>query len=37
MQLMKVPFIFLQHGIMFAKPVDNPMALGFHKKIMYIT
>lgn len=28
---MSVPFIFLQHGIMFAKPVDNPMAYGFHK------
>lgn len=25
------PLYFLQHGIMFAKPVDNPMALGFHK------
>lgn len=30
-KLMSVPLIFLQHGIMFAKPVDNPMALGFHK------
>lgn len=30
-KLMEVPAIFLQHGIMFAKPVDNPMALGFHK------
>ncbi|RXZ01809.1 CDP-glycerol glycerophosphotransferase family protein [Fictibacillus sp. S7] len=30
-KLMSVPFIFLQHGIMFAKPVDNPMAYGFHK------
>jgi len=28
---MKVPLVFLQHGIMFAKPVDNPMAFGFHK------
>lgn len=25
------PLYFLQHGIMFAKPVDNPMAVGFHK------
>lgn len=25
------PLVFLQHGIMFAKPVDNPAALGFHK------
>lgn len=25
------PLYFLQHGIMFAKPVDNPMAMGFHK------
>lgn len=25
------PLIFLQHGIMFAKPVDNPAAMGFHK------
>lgn len=25
------PLIFLQHGIMFAKPVNNPAALGFHK------
>lgn len=23
---------FLQHGIIFAKPVDNPMAYGFHKQ-----
>lgn len=30
-KIMQVPLIFLQHGIMFAKPVDNPMALGFHK------
>lgn len=28
------PLYFLQHGIMFAKPVDNPMAAGFHKKNM---
>lgn len=27
----KKPLIFLQHGIMFAKPVDNPAAMGFHK------
>ncbi|GIN57259.1 CDP-glycerol glycerophosphotransferase [Lederbergia ruris] len=30
-KIMSVPLIFLQHGIMFAKPVDNPMAYGFHK------
>ncbi len=30
-KLMDVPLVFLQHGIMFAKPVDNPMAFGFHK------
>ncbi|MCE5040755.1 CDP-glycerol glycerophosphotransferase family protein [Mammaliicoccus sciuri] len=28
------PLYFLQHGIMFAKPVDNPMAAGFYKKNM---
>lgn len=27
----KKPLIFLQHGIMFAKPVDNPAAKGFYK------
>ncbi|MGG4178491.1 CDP-glycerol glycerophosphotransferase family protein [Virgibacillus pantothenticus] len=32
-KLMSTPSIFLQHGIMFAKPVDNPMAFGFHKGI----
>lgn len=26
------PLIFLQHGIMFAKPIDNPKAKAFHKK-----
>lgn len=26
------PLIFLQHGIMFAKPIENPMAAGFRKK-----
>lgn len=26
------PLIFLQHGIMFAKPVDNPAAMGFWKE-----
>lgn len=31
-KIMRVPLIFLQHGIMFAKPVDNPMAMGFHKQ-----
>jgi CDP-glycerol glycerophosphotransferase (TagB/SpsB family) len=30
-KIMEVPLVFLQHGIMFAKPVDNPMAFGFHK------
>lgn len=30
-RIMNIPLIFLQHGIMFAKPVDNPMAYGFHK------
>ena len=29
--LKKKPLIFLQHGIMFAKPVDNPAAAGFRK------
>ncbi len=31
-KIQKTPLYFLQHGIMFAKPVDNPMAAGFHKK-----
>ncbi|MFC6401186.1 CDP-glycerol glycerophosphotransferase family protein [Mammaliicoccus sciuri] len=31
-KISKTPLYFLQHGIMFAKPVDNPMALGFHKE-----
>lgn len=31
-QIVRTPLYFLQHGIMFAKPVDNPMALGFHKE-----
>lgn len=26
------PLLFLQHGIMFAKPIDNPQAADFHKK-----
>ncbi|MGM0123818.1 hypothetical protein IGI37_001192 [Enterococcus sp. AZ194] len=30
-KIRKTPLYFLQHGIMFAKPVDNPMAMGFHK------
>ncbi|QQQ09959.1 CDP-glycerol glycerophosphotransferase family protein [Mammaliicoccus sciuri] len=30
-KIMDTPSVFLQHGIMFAKPVDNPMAFGFHK------
>src|SRR5699024_11387661 len=33
-KIKKTPLYFLQHGIMFAKPVDNPMAAGFHKKNM---
>lgn len=28
----KKPLVFLQHGIMFAKPVENPAARGFYKK-----
>lgn len=31
-KIVKTPLIFLQHGIMFAKPIDNPMARGFNKK-----
>lgn len=31
-KIMKTPLIFLQHGIMFAKPIENPMAAGFRKK-----
>ncbi len=30
-EIKKKPLIFLQHGIMFAKPVDNPAAEAFHK------
>ena len=30
-EIAKKPLIFLQHGIMFAKPVDNPAANGFKK------
>ncbi|WP_301420384.1 CDP-glycerol glycerophosphotransferase family protein [Mammaliicoccus lentus] len=33
-KIQETPLYFLQHGIMFAKPVDNPMAAGFHKKNM---
>ncbi|SUM71126.1 CDP-glycerol glycerophosphotransferase family protein [Staphylococcus nepalensis] len=33
-KIRSTPLYFLQHGIMFAKPVDNPMAAGFHKKNM---
>lgn len=33
-KIKSTPLYFLQHGIMFAKPVDNPMAAGFHKKNM---
>ena len=31
-ELAKKPLIFLQHGIMFSKPVDNPAASGFYKQ-----
>lgn len=31
------PLYFLQHGIMFAKPVENPMARGFYKSDMSFT
>lgn len=31
-KITQTPLIFLQHGIMFAKPIENPMAAGFHKK-----
>lgn len=31
-KIMNTPLIFLQHGIMFAKPITNPMAAGFRKK-----
>lgn len=30
-EISKKPLVFLQHGIMFAKPVDNPAAAGFRK------
>lgn len=30
-EISKKPLVFLQHGIMFAKPVDNPAAAGFKK------
>lgn len=30
-EISKKPLIFLQHGIMFSKPVDNPAAAGFNK------
>ena len=30
-EIAKKPLVFLQHGIMFAKPVDNPAAAGFRK------
>lgn len=32
----KKPAIFLQHGIMFAKPIDNPAARDFYKKNLKI-
>lgn len=28
----EIPLVFLQHGIMLGKPIDNPLALGFHKE-----
>lgn len=28
----KIPYFFLQHGVMFSKPILNPMARGFWKK-----
>ena len=31
-EIAKKPLIFLQHGIMFSKPIDNPAAAGFSKK-----
>ncbi|MGO2962739.1 MAG: CDP-glycerol glycerophosphotransferase family protein [Carnobacterium maltaromaticum] len=31
-KLKEVPLIFLQHGIMFAKPVENPLGKIFYKK-----
>lgn len=31
-KITETPLIFLQHGIMFAKPIENPMAAGFRKK-----
>lgn len=31
-KIRQTPLYFLQHGIMFAKPVDNPMAKSFHKE-----
>lgn len=30
-KIKEVPLIFLQHGIMFAKPVENPMVKSFYK------
>ena len=30
-ELARKPLVFLQHGIMFSKPVDNPAASGFYK------
>lgn len=32
----KKPLIFLQHGVMFAKPVENPAAAGFYKENLSI-
>lgn len=31
-KIRETPLYFLQHGIMFAKPVDNPMFKSFHKE-----
>ena len=30
-EIAKKPLVFLQHGIMFSKPIDNPAAAGFSK------
>lgn len=31
-KIFKIPFIFLQHGVMLGKPIENPMANAFWKK-----
>lgn len=35
-KIKKTPLYFLQHGIMFAKPVENPMAKSFYKENMTV-